>query len=127
MIPKDIVDWAAKYLLFSSSETSTYAYSFPPRLWKGKLGIIILCEPLRKLSPERQGFVVAHEIAHRKLKHKSAVFDNLTLEEDIKQEDDANKMAAKWLELDEKTLDSFTQDWQKEREERRKIEKTMKK
>ena len=101
--------------------------TFPPRLLKGKCGIIFLCEDLKKSSPERQGFAVAHEIAHRKLKHKSPIFDNLTVEEEIKQEDDANKMAAKWLELDEKTLDLFTQGWQKVREELRETEKRNKK
>ena len=63
-------------------------------------GIIFLSNCLRHQSEEMQALIIAHEIAHFKLKHKLAMFTSLTDEEIEKQESEANQLAAVWLDLD---------------------------
>jgi Zn-dependent peptidase ImmA (M78 family) len=63
--------------------------------WKGISGFIFLCEKLKKEPERAQTFTIAHEIAHRKLRHVSPT--TITLEQYDAQEQAADDLALKWL------------------------------
>jgi len=77
-LPRKVVDWITKNLLFISSSNEYFAFYLPKHEWKHKKGFVFLSETLRNESEENQTFKIAHEIAHAKLNHKSPIFSDLT-------------------------------------------------
>jgi hypothetical protein len=96
-LPKEIVDWVTEKLFFVSSSDEYIAFSMPFNEYKHMKGLIFLSEELRAESQESQTFTIAHEVAHLKLKHVSPVFSNLTDEQCLNQEQEADDLALKWL------------------------------
>jgi hypothetical protein len=88
-LPKDIVDWANNNLLFFSSSDDYLAFCLQTRHWKHKQGFIFLSEGLFSKSEPEQAFIIAHEIAHAKLKHPP--------EYGQQSEEQADKLAKQWL------------------------------
>ena len=90
--------------LYITSTTSRGACRLSRALCETK-EIIILSE--RIMPPQKPSeddeifryfiFVVLHEVAHVIKKHRSPLYDELTLEEAEKQEDEANKLALDWF------------------------------
>jgi uncharacterized protein (DUF2342 family) len=102
-LPMNVVEWASEKVFFVSSSDEYLAFSLYIKGWKHIQGFILLSEALRKKPEKTKTFIIAHEIAHQKLKHVSAVFSNLTNEEADAQEQEADDLALKWLSSDYKT------------------------
>jgi hypothetical protein len=100
-MPKKVVDWAVTDILFGSS-VENWAYTLNPKDWAHVKGLVFLCESLKSESLEKQIFHIVHEIAHVKLGHRSAILLNLSQEEWKSQEQEADKLARKWLENEKK-------------------------
>ncbi|MGA2573941.1 MAG: hypothetical protein ABSF36_07090 [Candidatus Methanomethylicaceae archaeon] len=96
-IPRKEADWAAENVAFFSSSFREYAFTLNPRDWKHKVGLIFLDESLKEKDEDGQIFMVLHEIAHNRLKHKSPIFCKLSQEDTDKQEKEADALAQKWL------------------------------
>jgi Zn-dependent peptidase ImmA (M78 family) len=97
-LPKKVIEWVlGKVIFVSSNEQPAYCVSNLPKQFRG---IIFLSDCLLCESEERQAFIIAHEIAHFKLKHKLAMFNSLTEEEIEKEQNEASQLAATWLHLD---------------------------
>jgi Zn-dependent peptidase ImmA (M78 family) len=88
--------------MFVSSDDSFWAFFLAPEIVKGKKNIVFMSECLKNRSEEEQVFTIAHEIAHTRLKHKSPILSNLTREETKRQEDEANRLANKWISMCQK-------------------------
>jgi hypothetical protein len=88
-LPKEIVDWANDNLLFFSSSDDSLAFCLQTRHWKHKKGFIFLSEDLSSESESKQAFIIAHEIAHVKLKQPP--------EYGQQSEEEADKLAKQWL------------------------------
>ena len=99
----NVVEWASKKVFFVSSSDEYLAFSLYIKGWKHIQGFILLSEALRKKPDKMKTFIIAHEIAHQKLKHVSAVLCNLTNEQADAQEQEADDLALKWLSPDYKT------------------------
>ena len=56
-------------------------------------GIVLLCDNLLKESPERQRFIILHEIAHFRLKHHGMIGKTLS-----EEDNEADELAKEWLE-----------------------------
>jgi Zn-dependent peptidase ImmA (M78 family) len=102
-LPKKIVDWATERLVFISSCDDCCAFTLNLKEWKHLIGFIFLCEELRKEPEKTQTFMVAHEIAHRKLRHLSPILSNLSNEQTDAQEQEADDLALKWLSSEYET------------------------
>jgi hypothetical protein len=97
-LPKKVIEWVlGKVICVSSNEDPAYCVSNLPKHYKG---IIFLSDCLLSKSEEMQAFIIAHEIAYFKLKHKLAMFTSLTEKEIEKQQGEASQLAATWLNLD---------------------------
>lgn len=97
-LPKATVDWVAENLIFISSSEEYWAFSLSKNEWEHIVGFVFLCEHLKNIAEKEQAFSIAHEIAHHRLGHKSPIFGNLTTDEFRKQEEEADKLARKWLQ-----------------------------
>ncbi len=97
-LPKEIVDWAIKYTIFVSSSGEYLAFWGPLKDLKDKRGFIFLSQYLKHEDEETCSFVIAQEIAHAKLDHKSPLFTKMLREEERRQEQEAEELAKKWLE-----------------------------
>jgi Zn-dependent protease with chaperone function len=92
-LPGNIVDYASVNVMFvSSSGQPAFNVSFKLRPFKG---VVFLSECLLGKPEDEQAFIVAHEIAHFKLKHR--LYGGLTRFENQRQEMEANETAEKWL------------------------------
>lgn len=91
-LPRNIVDYASLNIMFVSSVDDPPAFnvSFKLRPFKGA---VFLCDCLLGKAEDEQAFIVAHEIAHFKLKHRL----NVTEFEDPQQEMEACETAENWL------------------------------
>jgi hypothetical protein len=94
LLPEDVVGWAFDNITFVSSCKDYQAFCVSKEDLKGK-GVIVLCESLKRKSTLYQFYVIAHEIAHHKLKHEES---NLTEKKSDKLEQEANDLALKWVE-----------------------------
>jgi hypothetical protein len=90
-LPRGIVDWANLNLLFFSSGSDSLAFCLQLKHWKHKQGFIFLSEDLFSESEPEQAFIIAHEIAHVKLKHPP--------EYGQESEEQADKLAKQWLKV----------------------------
>jgi Zn-dependent peptidase ImmA (M78 family) len=91
----DIVDYASINIMFvSSTDQPAFNVSFKVEPFKG---VVFLSECLLDKPEGEQAFIVAHEIAHFKLKHR--LYGGLTEFEDQRQEMEASETAEKWLGL----------------------------
>lgn len=95
-LPKKIVEWASLNVIFISSNNESPAFIIP-RILKPWKGAVFLSDCLLDESEDMQSFIIAHEIAHFRLKHKGSPFERLTEEEYQKQQRDADELARKWL------------------------------
>jgi Zn-dependent peptidase ImmA (M78 family) len=96
-LPKEIVDWTAEAAFFFSSSEEYFAFTLRKIDFAHKQGFIFLSENLKWESEEKQAFMIAHEIAHLKLNHRSPILDRLSEQETRKQEKEADILATKWL------------------------------
>lgn len=101
-LPRDVVEWAVEKLVFLSSleDYNAYALNLEELAGRGKTGIVVLCDDL-KCQPEKlQSFVIAHEIAHAKLRHSTAFPDLHSVREcEQRDEEAADRLANAWLSL----------------------------
>jgi hypothetical protein len=89
----NIVDYASLNIMFvSSTDQPAFNVSFKLKPFKG---VVFLSECLLGKPEDEQAFIVAHEIAHFKLKHR--LCGGLTEFEDQRQEMEASETAEKWL------------------------------
>ncbi len=96
-LPKEIVDWTIKNTLFVSSSSEYLAFWGRLDDWKDKKGFIFLSQYLKHEEEETFSLIIAQEIAHAKLDHKSPLFTKMTRETERKQEQQAEELAKKWL------------------------------
>ncbi|HVP16072.1 MAG TPA: ImmA/IrrE family metallo-endopeptidase [candidate division Zixibacteria bacterium] len=101
-LPKAVVDWTAENLLFTSPSDDDYAFSLSRGEWQHRRGFVFLYDSVKDLTEERQAFIIAREVAHHKLGHKNAIFNELTEKEAAKQEWEADTLANEWLRMKEK-------------------------
>ena len=89
----NIVDCASLNIMFvSSTDQPAFNVSFKLRPFKV---VVFFSECLLSKPEDEQAFIVAHEIAHFKLKH--CLYGGLAEPEDRRQEMEANETAEKWL------------------------------
>lgn len=101
-LPRDVVEWAVEKLVFLSSlkDYSAYAINLEELASKGKIGMVMLCDDLVCQPENLQSFVIAHEIAHAKLKHSTAFPDLQSVNEcELRDEEAADRLANIWLSL----------------------------
>lgn len=92
-LPKDVIEWANEKILFiSSTDCPATSISFRMEPFKGA---VFLSESLLKEPEDKQAFIIAHEIAHYRLKHQ--LFGGQTETQSRKEEDEANQKAIEWL------------------------------
>jgi len=91
------MEWTTDNLLFVSSGEELWAFSMPIEDFEDKKGFIFLSEILMDAAEEKQDFMIAHEIAHFRLNHKSPTLGRLSREETGKQEQEADNLAREWL------------------------------
>ncbi|MGA2574324.1 MAG: M48 family metalloprotease [Candidatus Methanomethylicaceae archaeon] len=99
-LPRDVAEWAVEKLVFLSSlaDYSAYAINLEELTGRGKTGIVVLCDDLRHQPEDLQSFVIAHEIAHAKLKHSTAFQDLRSVNEcELRDEEAADRLANSWL------------------------------
>jgi hypothetical protein len=99
-LPRDAAEWAIEKLVFLSSldNYSAYAINLEELAGRGKTGIIVLCDDLKCQPEHLQSFVIAHEIAHAKLKHSTAFPDLHSVSEcELRDEEAADRLANGWL------------------------------
>jgi hypothetical protein len=99
-LPRDAAEWAVEKLVFLSSlaDYSAYAINLEELAGRGKTGIVVLCDDLRHQPENLQSFVIAHEIAHAKLKHSTAFPDLHSVNEcELRDEEAADRLANAWL------------------------------
>jgi hypothetical protein len=99
-LPRDVAEWAVEKLVFLSSleDYSAYAINLEELAGRGKIGIVVLCDDLKRQSEHQQSFVIAHEIAHAKLKHSTAFPDlHAASECELRDEEAADRLANEWL------------------------------
>ena len=99
-LPKEIAEWAIGKLVFVSSlsEYSAYTLNIEELAGRGKVGFVVLCENLKRMSTEDQTQTIAHEIAHCWLKHPTTYDDEKILIERGKiDEEQADDLARIWL------------------------------
>jgi Zn-dependent peptidase ImmA (M78 family) len=99
-LPRNIVDWTTENLFFVSTSDKEYAFSLSKKEWRHKRGFVFLSDLLKDLDEGKQAFIIAHEVAHHKLEHKSPVFNKLTERKVAKQEWEADTLANEWLCLE---------------------------
>ena len=88
-LPGNIVDYASLNIMFvSSTDQPAFNVLFKLRSFKG---VAFLSECLLGKPKDEQAFIVAHEIAHFKLKHR--LYGGLTEFEDQRQQMEANETA----------------------------------
>jgi hypothetical protein len=90
----EIVDWVTSNILFVSSED--LAFFLNRKELMHVKGLVFLSEKLKDKSKDRQVFCIAHEVAHAKLGHRSAI-GWTSKEEYEQQEKEADNLARKWL------------------------------
>jgi len=102
-LPQEIFDEHKENLVFiSTAETDACRVA---RHYCEKREVIVLSERiLPKYGADEEQpavryfiYVVLHEVAHAIKKHKSPIFDSLTQDEKISQEDEADKLAFQWF------------------------------
>lgn len=86
-----------KKLFFISSSECCWAFSLLKSEWGHKVGFVFLSDYVKDQDEKSQAFWIAHEIAHQKLKHKNPFFGKITFEQGDKNEEEADKLARKWL------------------------------
>lgn len=96
-LPKEIVDWATKNIVFVSSSGEYLAFWGPLTDLSDKKGFIFLSQYLKHEDDESFSFIIAQEIAHAQLNHKSPLFTRMPRADQRKQEQDAEDLAKKWL------------------------------
>jgi len=97
-MPREVAEWAAEKLIFSSESGDAKALFLNKEGWGRKRGFIFFSNALMDESEDAQTFMVAHEIAHIKLNHRSLLLNPDMAEEDmIRQETEADALAEKWL------------------------------
>ena len=99
-LPKMVVEWASENIIFISSNDESPAFVFPNR-FNAWVGVVFLSNCILSEPEERQALIIAHEIAHLKLKHKISPFAQLSEEEYQRQEMEASKLAKIWLYQDD--------------------------
>jgi hypothetical protein len=99
-LPLMTIDHTIKNIVFlgqSDLEVGSF-YSFDHSYFKAKTGFILLSKELWNLKPIEIAFVIAHEVAHA-FNHNNVIrYKGNILEKRIKMEEEANKLAIKWLE-----------------------------
>jgi hypothetical protein len=99
-LPGEVADWAFRRLLFFSDRDGSKAFFLTKEGWGRKKGFIFLSNVLMEESEEELVFIVAHEIAHAKLNHRSCLLNPRMAEKDMdRQEIEADALADKWLGL----------------------------
>lgn len=96
-LPKEIVDWATKNVLFVSSSSEYLAFWGPLSDLQDKKGFIFLSQYLKHEDEESFSLIVAQEIAHAQLDHKSPLFTRMLRSDQRAQEQKAEELAKKWL------------------------------
>ena len=96
-LPKEIVDWTAEGAFFISSSDEYWAFTLFLDEFEHKKGFIFLSESLKGESEEKQAFMIAHEIAHLKLNHRSPILSRLSEKETRRQEEEADNLAKTWF------------------------------
>ena len=86
-LPDEVVDYVIDNVTFRSG------CAFTPKEYILEGGIISLDDNLIDEGKDKAIYLVLHEIAHAYLKHRM----DCDLEEDIRQEKDADELARKWL------------------------------
>jgi len=100
-VPGQVVDYLVKRCYIISEWHSAIA-SYIPKKIIGGMDIIHLSDELFNRDKAFIDEIILHECAHCWLRHKSALFEDLTNEETLKQEEEATKLARKWLQKQEK-------------------------
>lgn len=95
LLPHHVIDFLLKNTVFITpdiSEKGSY-WHLADGLFKKRLGIVILNPPLWENSSMQIAFTIAHESAHAYKRHSQ----KLDFKDQLAQEDEADKLAIKWL------------------------------
>jgi hypothetical protein len=95
-VPAEIVDYLTAHCLVISTWQNCDGQYFPNRLLSNK-DVILLSEQLLDGEEDQRNKTILHEFAHCWLRHKSpALKADMTGEEILKQEDEADALACTW-------------------------------
>ena len=97
-IPAKYVDLIADNCCFLVPESAPNAGMIPKELTVEKQ-IILVSSELFLEDRDKIVYMIAHECAHFVLGHKSQMFYDLTSEEDLQQELEADALACAWAEV----------------------------
>jgi hypothetical protein len=99
-LPKEIVDFVVdNYVLIGMDENELGSqYQFDHPYFLGKSGFILLSSELWRRKPIEKAMVIAHEVAHAVIHNKFVRDKRNIFEKRLEMEEEANKLAIKWLE-----------------------------
>jgi len=95
-VPKDVADKVLEECLFIMPMFDEIGFHLPKNILQNKC-VIAFSESLLKEDDKNIVHIGLHEIAHFYLDHKSPLLEDLSDEEAKKQEEDADRLADKWL------------------------------
>ena len=98
IVPKNVADRVLKEWLFLMPMFDYENGFFLPKKLLQEKGVIAFPEKLLEKDEKSIVHTVLHEIAHFYLGHKSPLFEDLSDEEAKKQEEEADRLADKWLQ-----------------------------
>ena len=95
-VPADVADRIVDECCFVMPRAAAKGFVAPRQITDGRT-IIGLSEVI--LGNERDALLtVLHEVAHHYLGHKIGLLEDITEEDDVRQEREANKQAEEWLD-----------------------------
>ena len=99
LLPGDVIDFIVEHYVFISQDEYEMGTHFPfrHRYFKGKIGFILINNDLWKRKPIEKAFVIAHEVAHAYNEYSPKTFYNNFIERRIMREEEASRLAIKWL------------------------------
>lgn len=96
-VPKEIAERVLEECLFLVPDPGMGGFRISKRVLQGK-DVIVLSEKLLEKDNKDIVPIILHEVAHFYLNHKSRLLDQLSEEEDRKQEEAADRWARQWIE-----------------------------
>lgn len=96
-IPKKIAERVMNNCMFVVPMRRYERGFFMPKKYFKNKNVLAFPENLFKWCQKTQDYVVLHEVAHFYLKHQSPLWEDMSDEEAEKQEQEADRLAKKWL------------------------------